>query len=48
VLDSFWEKWEECNLFDLGFSEHPFMLWNRQEGTDAVEERLDRYCANGD
>ena len=48
VLDAFRETLEECGLFDLGYNGHPFTWWNKQKGPKAIEERLDRYCANGE
>jgi len=42
----FGETFEECGLYDLGFSGYEFTWDNRREGDEIIEERLDRFCAS--
>lgn len=43
VLNAFCDTFEDCGLFDLGFSGYEYTWWNRRDGQEAMEERLDRY-----
>jgi len=43
VLDSFCATFEECGLFDLGYSGYAFTWDNRRIEMVVVEERLDRF-----
>ncbi|KAJ8433730.1 hypothetical protein Cgig2_019798 [Carnegiea gigantea] len=45
-LESFWEAFWDCDLYELDFSRYNFTWWNGQGDIRSVEERLDRFCAN--
>jgi len=46
LLDAFCATFEECGLYDLGYSDYPFTWDNRRAGLTVVEERLDRFCGS--
>jgi len=46
TLGEFRDTFDECGLYDLGFSGYDCTWWNGQKGERLVEERLDRFCAS--
>ncbi|KAJ8448576.1 hypothetical protein Cgig2_012220 [Carnegiea gigantea] len=45
LLGEFRDTFDECGLYDLGFSGYDYTWWNGQKGERSVEERLDRFYA---
>ncbi|KAJ8444494.1 LOW QUALITY PROTEIN: hypothetical protein Cgig2_024058 [Carnegiea gigantea] len=45
VQNAFYETFNECGLFDLGFSGYECTWENRKRDGEVVEDRLDRLCA---
>lgn len=39
------ELWNDLGAFDLGFHDYSLTWFNLQEGTNLIQERLDRFCA---
>lgn len=45
-MEDFRSAIDECGLFDLGYNGHKFTWSNNQEGSNHIEERLDRFLAS--
>ena len=45
TLDMFCTTFEDCGLYDLGFTGYQFTWGNRRMDGEIIEERLDRFCA---
>ncbi|KAK3230806.1 hypothetical protein Dsin_002687 [Dipteronia sinensis] len=46
LIDNFRSAFDDCGLHDLGFSGPEFKWSNKRNGSDMVQERLDRYVCN--
>ncbi|KAJ8439338.1 LOW QUALITY PROTEIN: hypothetical protein Cgig2_022475 [Carnegiea gigantea] len=46
ILDHFRDTFSACNLHDLGYVGYEFTWWNKRDGGQSVEERLDHFMAS--
>jgi len=48
LIDSFKNYFSDNDLYELGYSGYDYTLCNSYNKEEAVEERLDRFCASPD